>query len=75
MKNYIIRRLLQLIPVLLGISIAIFAVLRLIPGGFASGMLGIDATPELIEQVNGALEELIADGTVQSILDKYINAD
>lgn len=52
MKNYIIRRLLQLIPVLLGISIAIFAVLRLIPGGFASGMLGIDATPELIEQVN-----------------------
>lgn len=45
MKNYIIRRLLQLIPVLLGISIAIFAVLRLIPGGFASGMLGIDATP------------------------------
>lgn len=52
MRNYIIRRLLQLIPVLLGISIAIFAVLRLIPGGFASGMLGIDATPELIAQVN-----------------------
>ena len=52
MKNYIIRRLLQLIPVLLGISIAIFAILRLIPGGFASGMLGIDATPELIAQVN-----------------------
>ena len=52
MRNYILRRLLQLIPVLLGISIAIFAVLRLIPGGFASGMLGIDATPELIAQVN-----------------------
>ena len=30
---------------------------------------------ELLEQVNGALEDLIADGTVQSILDKYINAD
>src|SRR5699024_9286897 len=28
MRNYILRRLLQLIPVLLGISIAIFAVLR-----------------------------------------------
>lgn len=52
MRNYIIRRLLQLLPVLLGISIAIFTVLRMIPGGFASGMLGIDATPELIEQVN-----------------------
>ena len=45
MRNYIVRRLLQLLPVLLGISIVIFAVLRLIPGGFASGMLGIDATP------------------------------
>ncbi|MCI9509798.1 MAG: ABC transporter permease [Angelakisella sp.] len=51
MRNYIVRRLLQLLPVLLGISIVIFAVLRLIPGGFASGMLGIDATPELIAQV------------------------
>lgn len=28
--------------------------------------------PELLEQVNGALEELIADGTVQAIVDKYI---
>ena len=26
----------------------------------------------LLEAVNGALKELIADGTVQSILDKYI---
>ena len=55
-RPLLIRRLLQLIPVLLGISIAIFAVLRLIPGGFASGMLGIDATPELIEQVKQLLE-------------------
>ena len=30
---------------------------------------------ELYKQVNEALEELIADGTVQKILDKYINAD
>ena len=30
---------------------------------------------ELTEQVNGALKELIADGTVQSIIDKYINAE
>lgn len=29
----------------------------------------------LTEAVNKALEELIADGTVQSIIDKYINAD
>ena len=30
---------------------------------------------ELQEKVNAALEELIADGTVKSIVDKYINAD
>lgn len=30
---------------------------------------------KLLEKVNGALKELIADGTVQSIVDKYINAD
>ena len=30
---------------------------------------------ELKDKVNGALKELIADGTVQKIVDKYINAD
>ena len=30
---------------------------------------------ELLEQVNTALNELIADGTVQSIVDKYISAE
>jgi ABC-type amino acid transport substrate-binding protein len=29
-------------------------------------------TPELTAEVNGALKELIADGTVQAIIDKYI---
>ena len=31
--------------------------------------------PDLYAAVNAALEELIADGTVQAILDKYINAN
>lgn len=30
---------------------------------------------ELLEKVNGALKELIADGTVQDILDRYISAE
>ena len=30
---------------------------------------------ELYEKVNAALEELIADGTVQAIIDKYISAE
>lgn len=28
--------------------------------------------PELLEKINGALEELIADGTVEKVMDKYI---
>ena len=31
--------------------------------------------PELLEAVNNALKELIEDGTVQEILDKYIKAE
>ncbi len=30
---------------------------------------------ELLEKVNGALKELIADGTVKAIIDKYIPAE
>ena len=37
--------------------------------GFAKG------NTKLIEAVNGALKELIADGTVQSIIDNYITAE
>ena len=51
MKNYAIRRVLQLIPVLLGISILIFAVMKMIPGDVISGILGVEATPELRAQL------------------------
>ena len=47
MRDYIIRRLIMLIPILLGISIAIFVVMQLIPGDVVSGILGIEQTPEL----------------------------
>ncbi len=47
MRDYILRRLLMLIPVLLGVSLCIFIIMQLIPGDVVSGMLGIDATPEL----------------------------
>ena len=29
----------------------------------------------LLDAINGALEELTADGTIQSIVDKYISAN
>jgi peptide/nickel transport system permease protein len=44
--NYILVRLLQMIPVALGITIVLFFLLRAIPGDPAAIRLGIRATPE-----------------------------
>lgn len=46
--NYIIKRTLQILPVLLFVTILIFVMMRLIPGDPASVMLGDKATPELV---------------------------
>lgn len=55
MFGYIVRRLLQAIPVLLGISIIVFLVISLIPGDPATAILGAFATPENVARVNEAL--------------------
>ena len=55
MLRYIIRRLLTIIPVLLGVSILVFGFLRLIPGDPAQVMLGERATPENIARVREQL--------------------
>ena len=51
MLNYIIKRLLSLIPVLFVISIAIFMLVHLTPGDPAAVMLGIDASEEQLEEL------------------------
>jgi len=51
LTRYIIRRLLLLIPVLIGISIVTFAMLRLIPGDPSEIMLGEHATSEAIAEI------------------------
>lgn len=51
MGRYIFKRLIQLIPVLLGISLLVFAFLHLIPGDPAVTMLGDRATPEAVEKL------------------------
>lgn len=51
MTRYVVRRVLLLIPVLLGISIVTFAMLRLIPGDPAQIMLGEHATPDAIARI------------------------
>lgn len=49
--NYIIKRILQIIPVLFFVTIFIFLMIRLIPGDPATVMLGEKATPELVQQM------------------------
>ncbi|MEZ4860790.1 MAG: ABC transporter permease [Caldilineaceae bacterium] len=51
MGQYIARRLVALIPVMLGVSIVVFALIRMIPGDPVIVMLGERARPEDIERV------------------------
>jgi peptide/nickel transport system permease protein len=51
MLNYIIKRLLALIPILLGVAIIVFLIIHLIPGDPAQTMLGERATPESLERL------------------------
>ncbi len=48
MTAYILRRLLQLIPVLFGISLVVFLIMALLPGDPALAILGPYATPETL---------------------------
>lgn len=50
MLKYIGKRLLMMIPVILGISFIIFAITDLTPGDPARMVLGEGATPEAVEQ-------------------------
>ena len=54
MLKYIGKRLLVLIPVLLGVSFLVFSILAMMPEDVASIQLGISATPEGIEIWNEA---------------------
>lgn len=58
MTGYIIRRLLLAVPVLVGVSILVFAIIRFIPGDPARAIAGVHATPQYIEQVR---KELLLD--------------
>ncbi|MFP4152796.1 MAG: nickel ABC transporter permease [Alkalispirochaeta sp.] len=51
MYQYILRRLLLTIPVVIGVSLIVFSIIRLIPGDPARAIAGVQATPEYIEQV------------------------
>lgn len=50
MLRYVVRRLLLLVPILIGVSILIFFWIHALPGNPASALLGERATPELVKQ-------------------------
>jgi peptide/nickel transport system permease protein len=51
MLRFVVRRLLLLIPILLGLSILVFLWIRALPGGPAEALLGERATPETIAAI------------------------
>jgi len=50
--RFAVRRLMQLVPILLGLSVLLFLWIRALPGGPAIALLGERATPEKIAQIN-----------------------
>jgi len=50
MLRYIVRRLLILVPILLGVSLLIFFWIRALPGSPAESLLGERATPRLVQE-------------------------
>ena len=55
MIRYAAGRVVAIVPVLFGVSIIVFLLIRLIPGNPAISILGERATPELVERVRNQL--------------------
>lgn len=55
MTRYIFNRLIQMIPVVLGVLVAVFIMLKLTPGDPATALLGVQATPEEVARVRHAM--------------------
>ena len=52
MFYYLFKRILYAVPVLLGVTFAVFLIISLIPGDPATAILGSYATPENVENLN-----------------------
>jgi len=53
--TFILRRLVAIVPVLLGVVIAVFIMVKLAPGDPAAALLGVQATPAELERVRHAM--------------------
>ena len=66
MWPYIGKRLLATVPILLGLSVIVFAMMAAIPGDPATAILGSYATPENVERLNRQL------GLDRSLVEQYL---
>jgi peptide/nickel transport system permease protein len=55
MAKYIARRILAVVPVCLGISVVVFAMIHLVPGDPAITLVGPNSTPETLAKVRQSL--------------------
>ena len=55
MSVYIFRRMLLLVPVLIGVAIIVFGMVRMLPGDPARAMAGLHATPDYVEHVRSEM--------------------
>ena len=55
MPIYILRRLLQMIPVMIGVTLVVFLIMQLVPGDPARMLAGEGASPEPIEAIRNSL--------------------
>jgi peptide/nickel transport system permease protein len=53
--RYVARRLLAIVPVLFGISVVVFLMVRLIPGDVVQILLGTEGTPQQVETLRRVL--------------------
>lgn len=67
MAAFLLKRAVQAIPVLIGISLAAFLLIHLVPGDPARIILGAQATPEAVATLNEQL------GLDRSLLSQYLD--
>ena len=67
MRQFIIQRLLLMIPTLIGVSLMVFMTIAFIPGDPATAILGAYATPENVLELNKQL------GLDQPLITQYLN--
>jgi peptide/nickel transport system permease protein len=66
MLTFVVIRILQMVPVLFGISLAMFVLVRVVPGDPAQMALGLYATPEAVAELRALW------GLDQSLVTQYL---